>query len=71
MAGRLFSFFCPSLLRALSSATTTIVVQYLPRVSRPMRERTADGVVPSHSFLCLSDFSFSRKGDSFDRIWIS
>lgn len=83
MAGRLFSPF------PLSSHTPPRVyycyyhhcsprvyfslLRYLPRVSRPMRERTADGIAPSRPLSVSRPPPFARTGFLllFDRIWIS
>lgn len=47
---------------------------HLPRVSRPMRERTADGIVLPHPLSVSRPPTFVRNGGFllfFDRIWIS
>lgn len=85
MAGRLFSLFpqssshppprvyCCYYHYLLSACLLFSLLQYLLRVSRPMRERTADGIVPSRPLSISRSPSFARTGILlfFDRIWIS
>lgn len=84
MAGRLFSpfplssshtpprvYYCYYHYR--SPRVYFFLPRHLPRVSRPMRERTADGIVLPHPLSVSRPPPFVRTGFLlfFDRIWIS
>lgn len=79
MAGRLFSPFPlsshtpPRVYHYCSPRVYFSLLRYLPRVSRPMRERTADGIAPSRPLSVSRPPPFARTGFLllFDRIWIS
>jgi len=81
MAGRLFSsppWLPLHFLRVSTAILGSSLLRNLPRASRPMRKRTADGVIPLHPLIPLLSSLVSRSPCSqtvfllsLDRIWIS